>query len=189
MCKSYEISEERAANVQKASRNVRMTPCDDTANSTRWCCGENKDCCAGDIGVETLAQTFLGDFASATLSLSSSATTHASSTTAIQSTSPSGSPVLSNTEESSALSSGAIAGIVIGALVLVGLVGAAWFFFARRRKSRKLPPPIYIEEGHPTEVSKTSYAYEADGGEPNVSEVPATNVKDQNGKTKVHELQ
>jgi hypothetical protein len=183
-----------------------MTPCDETANSTRWCCGDNKDCCAGDIGVETLAQTFLGDLSSATTVSSSSMAVSASSSTAIASsstsstsgtstsstsgTSASGTSAPHTEDTSTSLSGGAIAGIVVGAIAGIALIGAAWFLLVRhRRRSDYSAPPMYAENGYPTDPQKTSYAHEADGAEPQVAEVSAANVKDHDGRSRVHELQ
>ena len=183
-----------------------MTPCDDTANSTRWCCGDNKDCCAGDIGFETLAQTLLGDLGSATTISSSSMTVSASSSTAVASSSTSGTSGTSTsststsgtsapqTEESStSLSGGAIAGIVVGAIAGIALIGAAWFLLARRRRrSDRLAPPMYVEAGYQTDAQKTIYAHvahEADGADSQVAEVSAANVKDHDGRARVHEMQ
>ena len=193
-----------------------MTPCDGTANSTRWCCGDNKDCCAGDIGFETLAQIFLGDLSSATtvssvsvavaassstavasLSTSSTSGTSTSSTsgtstssTSTSSTSTSSTSAPQTEEASTSLSGGAIAGIVVGAIAGIALIGAAWFLLARRRRPSEDPaPPMYVEAGYQTDAQKTSYAHEADGAEPQVAEVSAANVKDHDGRSRVHELQ
>lgn len=195
----------RVTDMYQASSNVRMTPCDDTANSTRWCCGDNKDCCAGDIGFESLAQTFLGDIGSAT-SASSSMTVSASSSTAFASSSTSSTSGTSTSdtsisstsapqaeETSTSLSGGAIAGIVVGAIAGIALIGAAWFLLARRRRRSDDPaPPVYVEEGYPTDAQKISYAHvahEADGTDSQVAEVSAANVKDHDGRSRVHELQ
>ncbi|KAJ8111904.1 hypothetical protein OPT61_g5613 [Boeremia exigua] len=170
------------------SRNVEMTPCDGTANSTRWCCGNNEECCAGDIGVETLAQTFVGMLASATMAPSSSATVSDSSFTAASNTSPSNTAAPVSSETSSRIPPGAIAGIVIGAFAAVTLAIAAWFLVAHRRRSAASPPPTYVEAGHAPELSKTVYHHEADGAEPQVSEVSAANKKDHDGRTRVFEM-
>ncbi|KAJ4993987.1 hypothetical protein SVAN01_00464 [Stagonosporopsis vannaccii] len=167
------------------SKNVMMTPCDGTANSTRWCCGENVECCSGDIGVETLAQTFLGMLTSGTSAPSSSS---ASASTSASNPAKSDTTWPVNSDTSSRLSGGAIAGVVIGALVGVALIGATTFFLGHRHRSTDLSPPIHVE-GDATIVStKTFYAHEADGGEPQVSEVSAANVKDHDGRTRVHEM-
>ena len=164
-----------------------MTPCDGTANSTKWCCGTNQDCCAGDIGVETLAQTFLGMVAPSTSVLSSLASFAASASAS--GSSSSNTTVRASSGGSSSISGGAIAGIVIGALASIALIGAAWFFVARRRRPAGPPPPVYVEESQASGLSKTHYAHEADGVGPQVSEVPAANIKDHNGRSRVHELQ
>ena len=187
-----------------------MTPCDGTANSTRWCCGDNKDCCAGDIGVETLAQIFLGDLADATTSTlsttvsassltavvsSSTSSTSGTSTsgTSTSSTSTSGTSAPQTEKTSTSLSGGAIAGIVVGSIAGIALIGAAWFLLARRRRrSDNSAPPMYAENGYPTDAQKISYAHvahEADGAESQVAEVSAANVKDHDGRSRVHELQ
>ena len=164
-----------------------MTPCDDTANSTKWCCGTKKDCCAGDIGIETLAQTFLGMFAPSTSILSSS--TSVSASASASGSSSSSTTARASSGGSSSISGGAITGVVIGALAGVALIGAAWFFTVRRRRPAGPPPPVYVEESQASGLSKTYYAYEADGAGPQVSEVSAANVKDHDGRCRVHELQ
>ena len=183
-----------------------MTPCDGTANSTRWCCGDNKDCCAGDIGFESLAQIFLGDLSSATTVSSSSVAVAASSSSAVaslstsstsgtstSSTSTSGTSAPQTEKTSTSLSGGAIAGIVVGSIAGIALIGAAWFLLARRRRrSDNSAPPMYAENGYPTDAQKISYAHvahEADGAESQVAEVSAANVKDHDGRSRVHEMQ
>lgn len=185
VCNQSVMSAIKQLMCHQISSNVMMTPCDDTANSTRWCCGTSKDCCSGDIGVETLAQTFLGMVATSISGLSTSATASASVSTsgsnyATSAASPS---------SSSSLSGGAIAGIVIGALAGVALIGAAWYFIARRRQAASSSPPVYVEGNHIANAPKTYYTYEADGVGPQVSEVSAANVKDHDGRTRVHEMQ
>jgi len=175
--------------MPQASSNVLMTPCDDTANSTKWCCGMNKDCCAGDIGVETLVQTFLGAIATSTSALSLSGPSTASGSTLSTDPSPSSTGPANQLQSSSSLSGGAIAGIVIGAVAALALIGAAWFFIAHRRRSAGPSPPAYAEEGHHTVAApKTQYAYEADGTSQQVSEVSAANTKDHDGRAQVYEM-
>lgn len=87
------------------------------------------------------------------------------------------------------MSGGAIAGIATGALAGLVLVGASWFFIARRRIAVGPTPPMHIEEGHGADGSKTYYAHEADGVEPQVSEVSAANAKGHDGRIRVHEMQ
>ncbi len=165
-----------------------MTPCDGTANSTRWCCGDNVECCAGDIGVETLAQTFTGMLPTATLTpiLSTTALTSSLITT----TSPSGSDTAApaDSKNSSTISAGAIAGIVIGAVVAMALMVAVWFFFAYLRRPAVYAPPTYVEEGHSATPPKASYPHEADASGSQVSEVPAADAKNHNGRERVYEM-
>jgi hypothetical protein len=166
-----------------------MTPCDDTANSTRWCCGTNKDCCAGDIGVEILSQTFLGSIATSTSALSLSTSSAASGSTSSADPSPSSTGSANQFQPSSSLSGGAIAGIAIGAVAALALIGAAWFFIARRHRSVGSSPPAYAEEGHHTVAApKMQYAYEADGTSQQVSEVSAANTKDHDRGARVYEM-
>ena len=175
--------------AQQVSNNVLMTPCDDTEASTKWCCGSNKDCCSSDVGVETLAQTFLGMVASSTLASSSSATTFTSvSTSASSLPSSSSTEAITNPDSSPSLSGGVIAGIVIGALAGVVLIGALWFFVARRRRPASPPAQVYGVESHITDIPQSYHAYEADG-KGRVSEVSFANAKGHDGRTKVHEMQ
>lgn len=111
-----------------------ITPCDGTANSSRWCCGHDTDCCDSGAGVVLLNQV-LGSISSSVAS--SSATATATSTPSQTSVSSSASPAQTNAVDagSNKLSGGAIAGIVIGALAGLALLAAA--LLLARRASRK----------------------------------------------------
>lgn len=88
------------------------------------------------------------------------------------------------------MSGGAIAGTVIGAIAGIVLIGAAWFFIARRRRPIDPSSPAYSEEGDQTVVApKMQYAYEADGASQQVSEVSAANTKDHDGRARLYEMQ
>lgn len=154
-----------------------MTPCDGTDNSTTWCCGATADCCGTDFGGVKLAPTFLGTLAS---------TTSVSTSTTSFSTSKTTPPIDSDT--SPALPGGAIAGIVIGALAGVALIGATLFFVVRRRRSAEISPPLYVEADSTSEESKTFYAHEADGIGAQVSEAPAINERGPDRRMRVHEM-
>lgn len=158
-----------------------MTPCDGTANSTKWCCGDNTECCTGEIGVETLAQTFLG-----MLTTSASQSPAATASSSPLSDTETGRPA--SLENSAKLSGGAIAGIVVGTLAGVALLGATLFVVLRRRRSAKPSAPIYIEKVPTSEVPKAFYAHEADGDRPQVSEVPAATIDEIDGRGRVHEM-
>ena len=126
---------------------AKITPCDGTKNSTKWCCGASTDCCSGnyDIKPVELAQ-ILGAVSSSVISSSASAissfTSAASQTSVSASTTPN--VVNANNSVSSSLSGGAIAGIVIGALAGLALIAAALLFLcsaSRKKKAGYEAPP------------------------------------------------
>lgn len=167
-----------------------MTPCDDTANSTGRCSGANKDCCAGDIGVETLAQTFLGAIATSSSVLSLSASLTASIPMSPSSFSPLSTGLANQSQQSTTLSGGAIARISIGVVAGLAFIGAAWFLIARRCRSAGSSAPDCVEEAHdPIATPKMQYACEADGASQQVSEVSAANAKDHDGRAWAYEIQ
>lgn len=138
---------------------AKITPCDGTKNSTKWCCGASTDCCSGDSDVKPieLAQV-LGAVSSSVVSASASATSSATSSASQASASgaASAAPTAANTESSGSkgLSGGAIAGIVIGAIVGLALI-AAVLFFARRASQKKkagYEPPPGADHAQPAEA-------------------------------------
>ncbi|XP_014557578.1 hypothetical protein COCVIDRAFT_15168 [Bipolaris victoriae FI3] len=170
------------------SSNVLMTPCDDTANSTKWCCGETKDCCAGDIGIETLAQTFLGTIATSTSTISSSALSSSTSSSSASTSPLSETTAPNHSDGSVSLSAGAIAGIVIGAVAGIALIGAAWFLIARRRRVADSSLDKHQTSG-PSEMQTHYYAHEAGSPEPKVSELSGTNPTSHDKTSRTYELQ
>lgn len=68
------------------------------------------------------------------------------------------------------------------------LIGAAWLFIVRRRRAAGSKPQMYVEEGHGNDGSKTYYAHEVDGIEPQVAEVSAANTRDHDGRIGIHEM-
>ena len=112
-----------------------ITPCDGTANSSRWCCGHDKDCCNSGAGVVLLEQV-LGSVSSTVVSSSSIAS--ATSTPSQTSAPPSATATNTGDSGSSDLGGGAIAGIVIGAVAGLALVAAALFFARRASRKKKL---------------------------------------------------
>lgn len=139
---------------------AKITPCDGTKNSTKWCCGASTDCCSGDGDVKPveLAQ-ILGAVSSSVGSVSASATSSATSTgpQASASGAASSAPTAATTENSGSkgLGGGAIAGIVIGALAGLGLIAAALFFARRASQTKKKAgygPPPGAEHARPVEA-------------------------------------
>lgn len=122
-----------------------MTPCDDTAGSLKWCCGVDKSCCNDPKQVKILAFEFGGaipntskDQAAPTSSTTAGTTTTAGATTttaAAATTTPTSGP--ENEEKSSGLSTGAKAGIGIGAALGAIALLAVGFFIARRTGNKR----------------------------------------------------
>lgn len=138
---------------------AKITPCDGTKNSTKWCCGASTDCCSGDSSIKPveLAQ-ILGAVSSSVVSSSASATSPATSTASQTSASGAASetPTAANTgsSRSKGLSGGAIAGIVVGALAGLALIAAALFFARRASRKKKTgyeAPPV-AEHSLPVEA-------------------------------------
>lgn len=138
---------------------AKITPCDGTKNSTKWCCGASTDCCSGDSDIKPveLAQ-ILGAVSSSVVSGSASATSSATpiASQASASGTASAAPAAANSESSGSkgLGGGAIAGIVVGALAGLALI-AATLFFARRASQKKKAgygPPPGTEHAQPLEA-------------------------------------
>jgi hypothetical protein len=132
--------------------DVRVTPCDGTANSTTWCCGDTNICCNDPDSRVTVAPVFVGSAAASSTSLSSSTTSASQSTPqTTSSSSPSAIPsptfisTSSNTSNNS-LSTGAKAGIGVGAaLGVIALIAVGWFI-GRRTHTRKQVDNPYVPE-------------------------------------------
>lgn len=118
----------------KQDTTPRLSPCDGTANSSTWCCGETTDCCQTGNGVITLQQVF-GRVSS---SVSSSVTTATGTLTV---------GITTDGQSLSKLGTGGIASIVIGAVAGIALLAAAIFFACRksRRKQAINVPPLFAE--------------------------------------------
>ncbi|KAF3050126.1 hypothetical protein E8E11_008274 [Didymella keratinophila] len=138
---------------------AKITPCDGTKNSTKWCCGASTDCCSGDSDTKPveLAQ-ILGAVSSSVISVSAPATSSATSSASQASATgaASAAPTAANTKNSGSkgLSGGAIAGIVVGALAGLALI-AATLLFARRASQKKKAgygPPPGAEHAQPVEA-------------------------------------
>ena len=119
----------------------RLSPCDGTANSSAWCCGETADCCQTGNGVITLQQVFgrLSSTVSSTLSLTTTTTT---STT--------GSSSDPGVQRPNKIGAGEIAGITIGAVAGLAMVVAAVFLIRKtsRKKQAVHVQPSFAEAPH-----------------------------------------
>ncbi|KAJ8115058.1 hypothetical protein OPT61_g3204 [Boeremia exigua] len=156
---------------------ARITPCDGTATSSRWCCGDTRGCCDSNSGVVLLEQV-LGQVSSSVISSSSSRTLSSAPTPTSSQVAISGPPTetSSASSDSSGLGGGAIAGIVVGAIAGLALVVAGALFFARRAsRKRKLVEeapavaevpysPVSLQEMGPT--VKYAHVQEMPGAPP-----------------------
>lgn len=139
-----------------------MTPCDGSANSTTWCCGDSRYCC-GTSSAVTIAQVL------------SPATSSPSSTSGIAT--PSTSPSASS-GSSSGLSTGAKAGVGVGVAVgALAIILALVWFFLRRRKTEdvikqewKSPDP----QPSPAPTPGVYQVYEVSGSQTERSELAGT---------------
>ncbi|KAF1954054.1 hypothetical protein CC80DRAFT_550517 [Byssothecium circinans] len=132
----------------------QMTPCDGTSRSELWCCGNNKDCCNAGSKLEIV--TLAAKFGQAPLSLSSSASAAPSATTSggaantpaasgassssSASSSASGAAVGASqtaSSQSAGLTTGAKAGIGIGAVVGCAALIGIGALLALRKKNAK----------------------------------------------------
>jgi hypothetical protein len=162
---------ERGADVRQVNGGTHeMTPCDGTANSTTWCCGNTASCC------ETLPITIAAKFGVVLSTSTSSASATPSTSAASQTTSSSASTTSSSTsgsQNSPSLSGGGIAGVVIGAIAGTALICTAVFLFiGKKRNSRSADTEPYTPAG-----KSPIYMYEADTGAPQVHEAAATDTK------------
>jgi hypothetical protein len=149
--KCLDICEQTRGNLG----NTQVTSCNGRADGDRWCCGDSTACCGSGVGLVRLAQIFGGVVSSASSSgsmstaISSSSTTlsslslsssAASSTSSSSSSTPISDPATSThktKKKKSSLGAGAIAGIVIGVLALLALLGVLVFFVLRSNKHKK----------------------------------------------------
>ncbi|KAF2651459.1 hypothetical protein K491DRAFT_781839 [Lophiostoma macrostomum CBS 122681] len=176
----------------------RVTPCDtnNPANSTRWCCGEDRDCCnIDDLQASPVAATF-GDAvqtATSTGSTSVSSSTGPSTVTSMTTSTTASSTAVPDatskpSSSSGGLSTGAKAGIGIGAaLGAVALVAFGIWFGKRQRGGQNAYtheltdhkphlPVYYAHEGKPPytheAAERPSSPRELMGNEP--SELPTS---------------
>lgn len=157
--------------------NARVTPCSGKADSETWCCGESRDCCASGVNVVRLAKV-LGQ----PLPVASSSSVPAAGTVSMITTSSATSTVASTSSTADAggtmssgltqgkkkkkgLGSGAIAGIVIGALAVLSFIVGLVLIKKRRSKATsaallanetEAPPPRYNAAEHRIEKDAKS---------------------------------
>ena len=123
------------------SGDVNVTPCDGTDSSEYWCCGNSTACCGDDasFGKEKVDRVFLGIISSSSMSSIASST---STSMPLSSSSPSSTSTPSPTttppnDDSGGLSTGAKAGIGVGAAFGVIALLALGAFIGRRSYKKK----------------------------------------------------
>lgn len=118
----------------------RIMPCDGTATSERWCCGDSDDCCTTNDGVVTLKQVFAGVTSSV---VSSTALTSPTSAQAPETVTSIGTSA--TMPRSRDLAGGVIAGIVVGVIFGLALFLAIFLHFRRRSRERKVDGLLIAE--------------------------------------------
>ncbi|KAF2152072.1 hypothetical protein K461DRAFT_294924 [Myriangium duriaei CBS 260.36] len=135
--------------------NAELTPCDGTATSTSWCCGHNNTACCGKGGPE---EVILSATLAGLAAWQASSTASASSATSTPSSSASTTPPPSSTPSDSAksskgLSTGAKAGIGIGAavggLALIGTLAFILVVLRRKKANASASTQSYHEMDNP----------------------------------------
>jgi hypothetical protein len=127
-----------------------MTPCDGLATSLKWCCGTSTDCCNDEKRVKVIAFEFRGAIPN-TASASYNPLPTATASTAAP----------TNNGNSGGLSTGAKAGIGVGAAIGGLLLLALGFFIARKtaKNNNAAGGKTDIQEV-PVSENKVSYRHE-----------------------------
>jgi hypothetical protein len=168
---SLEAPPEQGADVRQVNGGTHeMTPCDGTANSTTWCCGNSASCC------ETLPITIAAKFGvipstSTPLATPTPSTSGASQTTS--SSVPAASSGTSGSQNSPSLSGGGIAGVVIGAIAGTALICTVVFLCIGKKQNSG----IANTEPYTSAGKSPTYMYEADTGAPQIHEAATTDTK------------
>jgi len=150
--------DERANYIQlNAHDSVQLTPCDGTATSEKWCCGDNTDCCPAGFEYKAL-------YIPQKLSNTSSAQSLYSAQVQNQTATSNSTSIPSPAEPAKGLSGGAKAGIGIG-IVLGVLVSLAAGFFAgylAKRHWKRLgdTKDVRVELGSANQYSAGDFQYE-----------------------------
>ncbi|KAF3038049.1 hypothetical protein E8E11_002169 [Didymella keratinophila] len=216
-CTNSDVSADGCLDVCQQTKNLfgntPMVPCDGTATSERWCCGDSNNCCTSNVGVVRLAQVLGGTLSSIVSSSAGSSTTVTSSarlnaattgspmpasanasSTPTSTDAASASSLLSSSSSSSSnsdskLSGGAITGIVIGALAGIALLGAA-IFFARRAAMWKKKASAAPEAGEASAYTQHSNGYGRTAGhDPSMNDKYAhAHQGEMYGSAQTHEL-
>ncbi|KAF2273604.1 uncharacterized protein EI97DRAFT_155028 [Westerdykella ornata] len=141
--------------------NIRVTPCDGTRTSEKWCCGETTDCCDKPYAL-VLAQT-LGASPS---TISSTISGHPTSTSITNSaTGDPSSTATTNTPDSPSsgnLSVGAKAGIGVGVAVTGLVLLTVGFIWAKKSRSRRNAVPYESHGVEPGIPAYTEYKHNAE---------------------------
>jgi hypothetical protein len=172
-----------------------MTPCDGTPTSEKWCCGAlNVSCCMTNpiIIPANFGSNSPSLRASASQAQSSARASGAVSTSISSSSSRSsgtGTAHISNSDSSSPLSGGAIAGIVIGSVIGVAIVFLAGVFFAKKKMlRRRTAPPMQSSDPVPFQEQKTILHCTAEAMDSQIVEAPDTNTRENEERSKIQEL-
>lgn len=155
----------------EAQRNndVAVQPCDGTPESLTWCCGRSLNCCLGaeNITRYTIAAQFGDPIPTAISPSDSPGTTQTYSIPSSIAQAPSTAPSVSNTAVpivNNGLSSGAKAGIGVGAALGVITVIGVGFFVAKAMRWRKQAQTNALSYSDPVEEPKKEiYQYNLDG--------------------------
>ena len=139
-----------------------MTPCDGTAGSLRWCCGVDTSCCKDDTKVKIIPFEFGGAIPNTSQGVTPtpSSTSVSSSTSTSTAVSTTAAPATTNPPQAEksngGLSTGAKAGIGVGAALGGLALLALGFFLARTLGNKKEAPPAVYE----APSGKQQYPYE-----------------------------
>jgi hypothetical protein len=149
----WHVSEEGANHEQlNAHDTVQLTPCDGTATSKKWCCGDNTDCCAAGVEYKALYIPQKLTSKSSALSVAPAPVQNQTLSSNSTSNSTSSEPPVAPPK---GLSGGAKAGIGIGVVLGVILSLAAGFFagYMAKRHWKRLDDP----KGRAVEVDANQY--------------------------------
>jgi hypothetical protein len=118
--------------AEQRKNDVRVTPCDKTNTSAWWCCGDSDACCTDtSLAKYRVDPVFVGADTSSSMPSSTTTSPTAGSSTASATATP-------PNDDSGSLSTGAKAGIGVGAaLGVIALIALGVFIGRRTHKKRK----------------------------------------------------